>query len=464
MNPPKNSLLGVLSEFLPDILELQTDVQKFVVMASALCVAVFVIAGVYSFLNLVASKCYDLVGTYARYQFGHSVQVHEIIQPEAPEVYFQYFQAPNGQMRGWVLSRENGVIGTFPVKSRRTPEPPVLDNEIPEMAVAGAPPLRPAPPNRHSRMVIVSGDGGVSLGLASVLSINGEFYLVTAQHVADKARGIFNFVGDVGLPFPKTTVSYCDVSFSKLEKKTLSRMKVRASGSPTGAKTKPGKMIVLRGDVATVDLVPVGRRKPNPTSSWNFAFYHKSRTRPGDSGGLIFQGDRPVAIHVGADSVQALNVAVNLGPLVKLLFPSDEVEESYADESDMHTEVDWQLLEDEHIDTGAVRFSRNGKHWARKRKFTSEEFHDFVDLKPGRWGDDELVEQSDFRKVSPAAHPSSKPPSAPESNGTAKKKRQRKRRSAASPSSDSSPVSEVTLGGVTYTLTPKRSESTSPIS
>jgi hypothetical protein len=326
-------------------------------------------------------------------------------------------------------------------------------------------------------VVIVSGSGGESLGLASVLSIAGEFYLVTARHVADNARGIFNFAGDVGLPFPKPTVSYCDVSFSRIEKKMLAKMKVRASGSPTGAKTKPAKMVVLRGDVATVDLIPMGRRKPNPSSSWNFAFFHKSNTRPGDSGGLIYQGDRPVAIHVGADMGAAQNVAVNLGPLVKLLFPSSEVEESYADESDMHSEVELQLLDDDHIDAGSVRFSRNGKHWARKRPMSPREFADFVDVKAGRWGDDEFLEQSDsrkvspdqpeqpdFRKVSPPAQPSSKPPSAPASNGPAKKKRNRKRRSAASPSSDLSPLKEVTLNGVTYSLTPKPSGSTSPSS
>lgn len=464
MNPPIKSPLGVLFELLPDILEFQTDIYRLAVTASVVCVVAFIVVGVIALLNLVARKCYNFVGTCARYQFGHRVQVHEVIQREAPDVYFKYFQAPNGQMRGWVLNREDhALIGTFPVKTHRTPEPPVLSNEVPEMAVAGAPPVRPAPPSRHSRMVLVSGEGGECLGLASVLSIHGEFYLVTARHVADKAKGIFNFVGDVGLPFPETTVSCCDVSFSKLEKKILSKMKVRASGSPTGAKTKPAKMIVLRGDVATVDLVPMGRRKPNSSSSWNFAFFHKSNTRPGDSGGLILQGDRPVAIHVGADQGAALNVAVNLGPLVKLLFPSNEVEESYADESDMHSEVEAQLLDDEHIDVGPIRFSRNGKHWARKRHMSEDEFADFIDVKAGRWGDDEFLEQSDFRKVSPTAQPSSKPPSAPESSGS-QKRRRRKRQSAASPSSDLSPQRTVTLDGVTYSLTPLPSGSTSPSS
>lgn len=423
--------------FLPDTLEPQ-PLQMVLGQLASVWVAFKLLAWFAGYAYSILSSLTDLIRATLRRLVGRNLVVQQVVDVDIPSIHFRYLSDPSGTILGYAFVQgSDKPVGRFVARDIVYDYQKIEDVQK-EMAMAGAPPPRPVARQHLPRVIHVLNKAGLIIGLASVMRIDGNYFVVTAKHVAESADALLGGNSHLSIDFPRKGFSLFDVSFHPIEADVMSRLGVRSSGTPRAARRKKTEMVVYRsGNLRTTDVVPLEACPPSASREWNLAFYHKSNTQKGDSGALLFQGGAPVAIHVGADLRTKQNVAINLGPLLEALFPStcgsQPRVESVEEDSLIHQRVEEQLLNDSDVvHVRNVRIKR--KHYAIDLDF-------FDDVK-GRWGDDAVRDdrsdagdsrisdrdfpESDFRAGAQSGKTVKKPPLAPQSPGPKKARRRKK--------------------------------------
>jgi len=313
-----------------------------------------------SFAGAVWSASHKCAGfLYRRWMDESKVVVQVAPRTRVPHIhdYDCTFQ-PGGNLV-WELKDEDGntvaVLGSdrltqiMATLGHTLPEPKLSRKgyEFPEMAVPGAP--RPRHTNLdEAKKVATFWCGGQLVGRGGIIrrveEDGDKYYLVTATHVLESADGISGPSSATREPFlSRGARSVGDVSLIEVPSNFMSRHHLRSSGAVASVSRRVGSICSIADGVKTIDVQFEDIVVAHSDATWPVGLTHTSVTTSGDSGSIITQGGRAVAVHVGYKDQR--NIAVPLVVVVDTLFgrPSPlvgEVVESIVAENRYFSYVD----------------------------------------------------------------------------------------------------------------------------